>query len=100
MNIRAHWQFYRSILPFCASFGIVTTLAVGLFWGFLVYTTVGLWFGFIGFNSFRKREIYFYYNLGLTKWQLYKTSFILNLVIGIPLFCVLMLFKFLVIGPA
>ncbi len=100
MNLRAHWQFYRSIFPFCASFGFVAKLAVGLFGGFQVYETMVLMFGFQGFNSFRKGEIYFYYNLGLTKWQLYRTSFMLNLIIGIPLFCVLMLFKSLFFGIA
>lgn len=100
MNLRAYWHFYQSIFPFCATFGVLAMLTVGLFWGFLFYATVGLWFGFFGFGVFRIREYYFYYNLGLTKWKLYRISFLLNLLVGIPVFCALALFKFLVLGSA
>ena len=100
MNLRAYWQFYRTMLPFCLAFGIVTMLAVGLLWGFLFFTIVGPLIGLLGFKAFRNGEYFFYYNLGLTKLKLFRVAFIFNLAVAIPVFCLLSLFKFLVIGAA
>ncbi|MEM7186214.1 MAG: hypothetical protein AAF466_06105 [Bacteroidota bacterium] len=98
MNLRAYWQFYRSLLPFCVSFGVVAMIAVGLLWGFVFFSSVGWLVGLLGFATFRKDEYYFYYNLGITKQRLAGVSFLINLAIGVPLFLILSLFKFVVLG--
>lgn len=98
MNIRARWQFYKSIFPFVISFAMVAVIAVGVVWGFLLFCTLGLLFGFVGFSNFRKNEYYFYYNLGLTRWKLFKSSFVINLVIGLPIFAALLIFFTFVFG--
>jgi hypothetical protein len=97
MHLRAYWQLYKSIFPFIAAVGIVGVVALGVFWGFLLFCTLGLWFGFVGFATFRKGEYYFYHNLGLTRWNLVKASFLLNLMVGVPVFSVLLLFFILVL---
>lgn len=66
-------------------------MGLGVNWGFLLFSTLGLLVGFIGFTTFKKDEYYFYYNLGITKWGLLKSSFIINILIGIPVFAILFL---------
>ena len=98
MNLRAHWQFYKTIFPFIAAFSLVGIVALGVLWGFVLFATLGLWFGFIGFKNFRKEEYYFYHNLGFTKWNLVKNSFFINLFVGIPIFTVLTIFFLFLFG--
>ena len=98
MNLRAHWQFYKTLSPFIAAFGLVSVVALGVLWGFAIFCTLGLWFGFVGFANFRKDEYYFYHNLGLTKWQLIKSSFVINLLVGLPIFILLTIFFLFIFG--
>ena len=98
MNIRPYLQFYKAIFPFVAAAGIICLVAFGPIWAFGMFATICLGFGFIGFTAFRKQEYYFYQNLGLTKLKLMKSSFLLNLLIGIPLFSLILLIMFLFLG--
>ncbi len=95
---RAYWQFYKSIFPFIAAFSVFNMLYLGLIWAFVFFTTVSLLFGFIGFRTFYNHQYYFYYNLGISKWNLLKASFIINLFIGIPVFSVLIIFIHFIFG--
>ncbi len=98
MAIRAYWQFYKTIFPFIAAFSILSMLYVGLLWGFVLFLTIGLLFGFIGFRTFYNDQFYFYFNLGITKWKLFKVSFIINILVGIPVFSVLIIFITFIFG--
>tara|TARA_R110000822_G_scaffold42952_2_gene116341 strand:+ start:124 stop:435 length:312 start_codon:yes stop_codon:yes gene_type:complete len=98
MNIRAHWQYYKDIFPFIAGFGIICCIATNILWGFGLFCTLGLLFGFFGFRVFKNDEYYFYYNLGITKWNLLKISFFINLLIAIPLFSILLTCFYLSFG--
>lgn len=69
---------------------------MGVLWGYLLFGILGVPIGMIGFQSFRKNEYYFYQNLGLTKFQLAKFSFLINLIVGLPIF-VLALLLFLIL---
>src|SRR5690554_1111451 len=91
MLYRAHWQFYKTIFPFITAFSIMGIAFIGLFWGFVIFATIGLPFGFLGFRFFYNNQYYFYFNLGLTKWKLFGISFFINLLIGIPIFSVLII---------
>ncbi|SRX75043.1 hypothetical protein AEQU3_02031 [Aequorivita antarctica] len=95
---RAYWQFYKTIFPFIVSFSILSMLYVGLFWGFVLFVSIGLLFGFIGFRTFYNNQFYFYFNLGLTKWKLFKVSFVMNILVGIPVFSVLIIFLIFIFG--
>lgn len=95
---RAYWQFYKTIFPFIAAFSILSMLYVGLHWGFIFFVTIGLLFGFVGFRAFYNNQYYFYYNLGLSKWKLLRVSFLINLLVGIPIFSVLIIFINFVFG--
>jgi hypothetical protein len=98
MNLRAYWQFYKTIFPFIAAFSIISIAFAGYFWGFVLFATLGLPFGFLGFQVFHKEQFYFYYNLGQTKWRLFKASFLINLLVGIPVFSILILFITFIVG--
>lgn len=98
MMIRAYWQFYKTIFPFIAAFSILGIAFMGLYWGFVLFVTFGLLIGFLGFQYFYSDQFYFYFNLGLTKWKLIGASFLLNLLIGIPLFSILIIFISFILG--
>ncbi|MAZ72462.1 MAG: hypothetical protein CMC70_04880 [Flavobacteriaceae bacterium] len=96
MILRPHWQFYKAIFPFVIATGLLSAAIFGVYWGYILYSTLGVILGFIGFHTFRKDEFYSYYNLGFTKRNLFKTSFIINLLVGLPVF-LLFLALFLII---
>ena len=96
MNLRAHLQFYKSIFPFILAFGCICFFAFGLLWGLLLYLTVALAFGFFGFFTFMRNQYYFYYNLGITQWSLFKNAFITNLIAAIPIAIVAVMITFLI----
>ena len=98
MNARPYWQFYKALFPFTISFGLLVLLTFGMLWGSLLFIVLGVPIGFLGFQSFRSNEYYFYQNLGLTKWRLAKGAFIINLLVGLPVFTVALLLLFLLFG--
>ena len=95
---RAYWQFYKSIFPFIAIFSILVVMYVGLAWGFVLFATIGLLFGFIGFWFFYNDQFYFYYNLGLSKKRLFLSSFFINILVGVPIFSILIVFISFIFG--
>src|SRR5690554_435722 len=98
MHIRAYWQFYKSIFPFIAIFSILGVIFIGLAWGFVLFATIGLFFGFLGFRFFYNDQYYFYYNLGLSKNRLFLSSFVINILVGVPTFSILMIFINFIFG--
>lgn len=98
MPIRAYWQFYKSIFPFVVGFSLIGIVYLGLIWGFVFFATVSLFFGFYGFRIFYNKQFYFYYNLGLTKTKLFLASFVINLLIGLPVFSIFIVIFHLVFG--
>jgi len=98
MQLRAYWQFYKDIFPFIAAFALLGVAIWGVAIAFVLFLSVGFLVGFIGFNSFKKEQYYFYYNLGITRWKLFKVCFLINIIIGIPIFIILLTFFILFFG--
>jgi len=98
MKTRAYWQFYKDIFPFIVAFTIICMMGLGMYWGFLLFSTIGLLIGFLVFELLKKEEYYFYYNLGITKWKLFKAVFIINLIIGAPIVLILLLITSYIFG--
>ena len=73
------------------AFGLLFTIAFGFGWGILSYILVAPLLSTRAFQAFRNNEYIFYYNLGLTKWKLLKTVFLINLPMAIPVGIVLYL---------
>jgi len=98
MNIRPRIQFYKTIFPFILAFAFLGIIGFGIFYGFIFFVTFGLCFGFLGFQSIYKSQWYTYQNLGLTKWDLFKSAFLINLILGLPLFIILYLLTSFIFG--
>ena len=98
MNLRVYWQFYKALFPFIGGFGFLALTFFGALWGYLLFCTVGLLCGSIGFQSFRKNEYYTYYNLGYTKARLFKGAFVINLMVGLPIFLIFLSLFLIIFG--
>ncbi|CAM3469849.1 hypothetical protein AEQU2_02528 [Aequorivita lipolytica] len=88
---RAYWQFYKTIFPFIAAFSVACIAVGGLFWAFLLFVVIGPLIGILGFRFFYQDQFYFYYNLGITNSKLMSVSFLMNLLLGIPIFGIIIL---------
>ena len=91
MPIRAYIQFYKNIIPFVLAFTLLSKILFGSFPAIIIFLTLGIGIGFLAFSLIKKKEFYFYYNLGITKWNLFKSVFLINLIVGTPLLIVLFL---------
>ena len=61
----------------------------GLIIRFLIgFLTGGFLSGILFYNMLRKREYYFYYNLGISKLRLILVSYSFHLIISLPLFLI------------
>ena len=82
---RALWNFYKDILLYIVGFTILSKIVFGNLTAVLIFITIGVFVGFLAFYLLKKQEFYFYYNLGYTKWKLFKVVFLINLVVGTPI---------------
>jgi len=98
MPIRAYIQFYKSVILYILIFTFICMLLFGIAAAFLIFITLGIFIGFFVFELLNKEEYYFYYNLGITKWKLFKVVFLINLIIGTPIVLVLLFITFYFIG--
>jgi hypothetical protein len=72
-----------SIMASLSPKGITLDLLSYLF--ILSYISGGFLIGVLYFEFARKQEYYFYYNLGISKFRLVTTSYLINLIFAIPL---------------
>tara|TARA_R110002072_G_scaffold23949_2_gene81977 strand:+ start:90597 stop:90908 length:312 start_codon:yes stop_codon:yes gene_type:complete len=98
MNIRAYWQFYKEVLPFILVFTLLSKIIFGNISAMVVFLLVGVVIGFLAFSLLKKEQFYFYYNLGITKWKLFKTVFVINLIVGSPIVIVLLILSSFLFG--
>lgn len=97
-HLRALWHFYKGILPFILAFTALCSLIFGPFIAFVLYILMGQVVGFGVFSLINKQEFYFYYNLGYTKWKLFKATFSFTIAIGTPIVIVLLIIIHLIFG--
>ncbi|MEL7122673.1 MAG: hypothetical protein AAFO07_24715 [Bacteroidota bacterium] len=83
--MNAKWKYYLDSTIFNLLFSILVALFFGFFWGIILFASFGLIIGTICFAYFKKKEYYFYYNLGHTKKELILNNFKINMLIAIPL---------------
>ncbi|MAN58669.1 MAG: hypothetical protein CMC08_02405 [Flavobacteriaceae bacterium] len=98
MQFRAHWQFYREMIPFILPFCVVEIILFGVLWGFVLFVLFGPLVGALGFHVLKKDQYYFYYNLGMTRKRLLKVAYLINLLLGVPIFALLSVLFYLFIG--
>jgi len=98
MNLRPYWQFYKDCFLFIAGFAIVAGLFLGALWSFVLFITLGPLVGYVGFKAVNSQQFYFYYNVGITKRKLIKFAFLINLMLGVPVYLVLHGIIFILFG--
>ena len=96
--LRALWHFYKDLLPFILAFTLLCKIVFGSLIAFFLFLTIGIFIGFFAFNLIKKQEFYFYYNLGYTKWKLFKVVFLINLIVGGPIVMVLLTIITIIFG--
>jgi hypothetical protein len=82
---RALWNFYKDIFLYIVAFTVLSKVVFGNFSAVLIFITISVFAGFMAFYLLKKQEFYFYYNLGYTRWKLFKGVFLINLVLGTPI---------------
>ena len=96
MPTRALWSLYKSLLPYVLAFTLLCKIVFGSLIAFFLFLTIGILVGFFVFGLIKKQEFYFYYNLGYTKWKLFKVVFLINILVGGPiLMAILILITFI-----
>jgi hypothetical protein len=82
---RAFLKFYFDAMRYNLAFSILCFLIVNPLAGIVSFPTYGLAVGLIFYKRFHGHQYYFYYNLGITKQKLIIKSFIINLIITLPI---------------
>ena len=98
MPIRAYLQFYKDVILYILIFTFISMALFGMVAAFLIFITIGIFIGFLVFELLKKEQYYFYYNLGISKWELFKAVFLINLIIGTPIVLILLLISTFFIG--
>lgn len=81
------WEINAYNIPVAIIFGI----SAGLIYGLLIFCTFGIFLGLLAFRYFKKNEYYLYYNLGYSKNDLIKKTFIRNLIISSIIFMLIII---------
>jgi hypothetical protein len=92
MNTNPKLKYFLDINLYNSIFCLIISLISGFLWGLLMFMTIGIIVGFFGFRTFKENEYFAYYNLGLTKKDLIKNTFLMNSLISFFLFLIYILF--------
>ena len=95
---RALWNFYKDIFLYIVAFTILSKIVFGNVAAVLIFITLGVFIGFFAFYVLKRQEFYFYYNLGYTKWKLFKVVFLINLVVGMPIVIIILTITTILFG--
>jgi hypothetical protein len=98
IHTRALWHFYKSLLPFILAFTLLCNLVFGSLPALILFFTIAIFIGFFAFSLFKKQEFYFYYNIGYTKWKLFKVVFVINILVGGPIVLTILTLITLIFG--
>jgi hypothetical protein len=82
---RAFFKFYFDSTRYNLAFSILCFLIVNPLAGIISLPTYGLAISLLCYRQFHGHQYYFYYNLGITKQKLIIKSFIINLIIALPI---------------
>ena len=88
MNIKPFIKYFLDINLYNIIFCTIIILFSNFFWGLIMFISIGILIGMLCFNTFKKNEYFAYYNLGITKNQLIKSTFILNSIISVILYLI------------
>jgi len=95
-NIGALLKYYVDVSLYNLGASFIVSLYGSILWGLFIYCTIGVGIGLLCFQYFKKKEYYFYYNLGWTRWQLAAWVGGLNIIIAIPILLISALLLWLI----
>ena len=99
MLIRIYWNFYKSCFPFILAFSCVFTFVFGVQMGVVMLFSLAVVLAIAAVSILKPKEFYFYFNNGITKFKLYKATFIINFFVAIPIALILLLLSSLFGNP-
>ena len=82
MVSKAELKYFIDVNFFNIIFSVTIWFITNLLWALIIFMSIGIIIGIVAFNSFKSNEYFTYYNLGLTKYKLIRTVFILNFTIN------------------
>jgi len=91
--MRAFWHYYRTLNLFNICFSSIVAFMAFKFYLFpLMFCTLGTIAGIFSYSYFFKNECYFYNNLGYSNLRLFTMTFVINIVLAIPVFLLTLLY--------
>ncbi|MEQ8478517.1 hypothetical protein [Fulvivirga sp.] len=83
--MRSLFKFYQDTILYSVIFSIIISMVTGVLWGIISLIVIGPGIGTIIHSFLRSEELYFYYNLGYTKFSLVIKLYLLNLFLSLPI---------------
>ena len=78
----AKFKYYSDLTRYNLGFSILIGLIRGVNAGIITFGTFGMLVGLICYRYFQNNQYYFYYNLGLTKMNLFSVTWVVNFIIA------------------
>jgi hypothetical protein len=88
------FEFYKSTLKFNVYFCIIPFILGGIDTFYFIFTTIGFFLSILLLDLKHKNEYIYYYNCGINKTKLIIFSFILNLIVSLPIFFIIALITY------
>ena len=98
MRLQPYFYFYKTIVLFVLVLGLIGYVAFGFGWGLLLLLTIAVPLCYLAHTTLYKNERFFYANLGITGAKLIGRCYLINMIIGAPLYCAVTLFISFLLG--
>ncbi|MDV6166833.1 hypothetical protein R1T16_00245 [Flavobacterium sp. DG1-102-2] len=91
--MKTFWHYYikTTLVNLVASI-LLAFFSQNIYWLPILFATFGIALGILAFDYYYKHEYYFYHNMGYTRLTLALKTFYINLVIGVPVLTLIILF--------
>ena len=76
--ISARLKYYYDLTRYNLGFSIIIGLIMSEKAGVFTFGTFGMFVGLISYRYFQNNQYYFYYNLGISKMNLFSVTWIIN----------------------
>lgn len=85
-----YWTYYKGLLPFAVSLGLLATILLGIGWGYLMFVTIVPLITHLSHKVLKPGEKIFYLNLGIGPGKLLMGVLCFQFVISVPLFLIIL----------
>ena len=84
-----YWYYFKGIMLLSLGIGVLLTVIFGIQWGYLFFVTLAPLSAHLLHGQTREKERVFYLNLGITPRKLLWHTFLIQLLLSIPVFLIL-----------